>query len=65
MGAENFLLIEANMEFVRIFVPIQALGCVFASFGLNMDAGSFADVACRELSIPYEEYGYRFQRDFT
>lgn len=33
----------------------------FANFGATMDAASFLDLACTELTIPYEKHGYGYE----
>lgn len=65
MGTENYVAGEANMEFDRICLPIGTLGSLLINFGTNMDVRPLAEVACRGLTVLYEEQGYGVQRDFT
>lgn len=51
------------MEFNRTCEP-TGLRMPFASFSAIMDVWPFADAACRQLGVCYEEHENRRQRDF-
>lgn len=57
MKVEDDVPPEINMGLDRIYGPIGALPSLFTNFWANMDV---CHVACKELSVPYEEHGYGY-----
>lgn len=44
---------------------MRTLGCLFPNSGTSIDVRSLKTVACRELSVAYEEYGYGYPMGFS
>lgn len=56
--AKKLVPSDTNIGFDRIFRTMEALGCLFSNFEINVDIQSFADVAYKEFSAFYKKHGY-------